>query len=249
MLELKNIHKQYGKLHVLKGIDLNVNDGEVVAIIGPSGSGKTTLLRCVNFLERADSGSLSLGDSAANLSHVTNRQIIEIRRKTGMVFQSFNLFRNRNVVDNITKGLVVARKWPRDKAESLALQLLEKVGLSEKRDAWPSRLSGGQQQRVGIARALALNPDILLFDEPTSALDPEMVGEVLAVIRKVAREGQTMIVVTHEMAFARDVADRVVFIDGGVIIEQGPSAEFFAHPKEERTRQFLKRFLVDDYAI
>lgn len=249
MVELKGIHKHFGKLHVLRGVDLAIKEGEVVAVIGPSGSGKTTLLRCINLLERAESGTLRIGELKADYAYLHKSEILALRRKTGMVFQSFNLFKNKTVLQNITEGLVTARKWPREKAEGLADALLEKVGLTDKRNAWPHQLSGGQQQRVGIARALALDPEILLFDEPTSALDPELVGEVLSVIRKVAQEGQTMIIVTHEMFFARDVADRVIFIDEGQIVEQGPPLEFFTAPKEERTRQFLKRILVDDYVI
>lgn len=249
MVEIKDIHKRFGKNQVLRGIDLSVHQGEVVAIIGPSGSGKTTLLRCINLLERADSGFLRVSDSSADLAHIRSSEILEIRKKTGMVFQSFNLFKNKTVLENITEGLIIARKWNRAEAQTHAQELLGKVGLRDKKDAWPHQLSGGQQQRVGIARALALNPEILLFDEPTSALDPEMVGEVLSVIRKVAQEGQTMIIVTHEMAFARDVADRVIFIDEGIIVEEGPALDFFVHPKAERTKQFLKRILVDDYAI
>ncbi|WP_094606754.1 L-cystine import ATP-binding protein TcyN [Sporomusa silvacetica DSM 10669] len=250
MIEIKGLHKSFGNHEVLKGIDLKVEKGEVVVILGPSGSGKTTLLRCLNFLEQPDDGEITVGNTRVNCNHVSKKEILEIRRNTAMVFQLYNLFKNKTALENIMEGLVVARKIPREEAEKTSRQILAKVGLSEKWDAYPSQLSGGQQQRVGIARALALNPEAILFDEPTSALDPELVGEVLGVMKKVAREGLTMIVVTHEISFARDIADRVIFIDGGVIVEQGPPAEILFHPREERTKQFLKRMLpVEDYTI
>jgi len=250
MIEIKGLHKSFGNHEVLKGIDLKVEKGEVVVILGPSGSGKTTLLRCLNFLEQPDNGEITVGNTRVNCNHVSKKEILEIRRNTAMVFQLYNLFKNKTALENIMEGLVVARKIPQEEAEKTSRQILAKVGLSEKWDAYPSQLSGGQQQRVGIARALALNPEAILFDEPTSALDPELVGEVLGVMKKVAREGLTMIVVTHEISFARDIADRVIFIDGGVIVEQGPPAEILFHPLEERTKQFLKRILpVEDYTI
>lgn len=250
MIEIKGLHKSFGRHEVLKGIDLKVEKGEVVVILGPSGSGKTTLLRCLNFLEQPDSGEITVGNTQVNCNHVTKKEILEIRRNTAMVFQLYNLFKNKTALENIMEGLVVARRVPREEAEKISRKILEKVGLAEKSDAYPSQLSGGQQQRVGIARALALNPEAILFDEPTSALDPELVGEVLGVMKKVAQEGLTMIVVTHEIAFARDIADRVIFIDGGVIVEQGPPAEILFRPREERTKQFLRRILpVEDYAI
>ncbi|HWR43910.1 amino acid ABC transporter ATP-binding protein [Sporomusa sp.] len=250
MIEIKGLHKSFGKHEVLKGIDLKVEKGEVVVILGPSGSGKTTLLRCLNFLEQPDNGEITVGNTRVNCNHVSKKEILEIRRNTAMVFQLYNLFKNKTALENIMEGLVVARKIPREEAEKTSRQILGKVGLADKWDAYPSQLSGGQQQRVGIARALALNPEAILFDEPTSALDPELVGEVLGVMKKVAQEGLTMIVVTHEISFARDIADRVIFIDGGVIVEQGPPAEILFHPREERTKQFLKRILpVDDYTI
>jgi len=250
MIEIKGLHKSFGNHEVLKGIDLKVEKGEVVVILGPSGSGKTTLLRCLNFLEQPDDGEITIGNTRVNCNHVSKKEILEIRRNTAMVFQLYNLFKNKTALENIMEGLVIARKIPREEAEKTSRQILAKVGLLEKWDAYPSQLSGGQQQRVGIARALALNPEAILFDEPTSALDPELVGEVLGVMKKVAREGLTMIVVTHEISFARDIADRVIFIDGGVIVEQGPPAEILFHPREERTKQFLKRILpVDDYTI
>lgn len=250
MIEIKGLHKSFGNHEVLKGIDLKVEKGEVVVILGPSGSGKTTLLRCLNFLEQPDDGEITVGNTRVKCNHVSKKEILEIRRNTAMVFQLYNLFKNKTALENIMEGLVVARKIPQEEAGKTSRQILAKVGLSEKWDAYPSQLSGGQQQRVGIARALALNPEAILFDEPTSALDPELVGEVLGVMKKVAREGLTMIVVTHEISFARDIADRVIFIDGGVIVEQGPPAEILFHPREERTKQFLKRILpVDDYTI
>lgn len=250
MIELKGLHKAFGKQEVLKGIDLKVEKGEVVVILGPSGSGKTTLLRCLNFLEQPDDGEIAIGSTRVHCNHVSRQEILAIRRSTAMVFQLYNLFKNKTALENIMEGLVIARKVPREQAEATSRQLLAKVGLADKGDAYPSQLSGGQQQRVGIARALALNPEVILFDEPTSALDPELVGEVLGVMKKVAQEGLTMIVVTHEISFARDIADRVIFIDGGIIVEQGPPADILFHPREERTKQFLKRILpVEDYAI
>lgn len=250
MIEVKDIYKSFGRHEVLKGIDLKVEKGEVVVILGPSGSGKTTLLRSLNFLEQADKGEIKIGNIQVNLRHVTQKQILGIRRKTAMVFQMYNLFKNKTALENIMEGLIIARKMPKEEALKISLYYLEKVGLKDRADAYPSQLSGGQQQRVGIARALALNPEVILFDEPTSALDPELVGEVLSVMRKVAKEGRTMIVVTHEIAFARDIASRVVFMDGGVIVEEGRPEEVLLKPKEERTKRFLKRILpAADYSI
>ena len=243
MIEVKNIHKKFEKTEVLKGVSLRVETGDVIVILGPSGSGKTTLLRCINFLERADSGELTVGDQTVNLKTASKKEILQIRRKTGFVFQNHNLFNNKNALENVMEGLVVARKVPKAEARERAMAALEKVGLSDRYDYYPSQLSGGQQQRVGIARAIALNPEIIMFDEPTSALDPELVGETLKIIRKIAEEGITMVVVTHEMSFASDVANKVVFMDGGVIVEEGAPGEIFSHPKEERTRQFLQRIL------
>lgn len=221
-----------------------------MVILGPSGSGKTTLLRCINFLEKADEGELIVGESHVNFKHASKKQILEIRRKTAMVFQSYNLFNNKTALENVTEGLIIARKTSKKQAEELAKKVLDKVGLSDKIDFYPSQLSGGQQQRVGIARALALNPDVILFDEPTSALDPELVGDVLSVMKKVAEEGITMIVVTHEMSFAYDIASKVVFMEGGVIVEEGTPREIFTNPREERTKQFLKRIVPEwSYSI
>ncbi|MEK4237200.1 amino acid ABC transporter ATP-binding protein [Paenibacillus sp. FSL H7-0714] len=250
MIKLAQISKSFGRNQVLNNIDLTVTKGEVVVILGPSGSGKTTLLRCVNYLERPSSGEIVIGDFKVNCKHARKKEIHQLRQKTAMVFQQYNLFRHKTALENVMEGLLIVKKLPKDEARKRSIALLEKVGLASKLDAYPSQLSGGQQQRVGIARALALEPEVILFDEPTSALDPELVGEVLAVIRKIAKEGITMIVVTHEMGFARDVANHVVFMDGGVIVEEGTPTELFNHPREERTKQFLKRITPEfNYSI
>ncbi|MEK4340832.1 amino acid ABC transporter ATP-binding protein [Brevibacillus sp. FSL L8-0710] len=241
MIQLQNIRKSYGSHEVLKGIDLTVNKGDVVVILGPSGSGKTTLLRCVNFLERPSDGQVTISGFTVDCKQPGKQNVLKLRRKTAMVFQHYNLFKHKTALENVMEGLVVAQKLPKEEAKQKSLDVLEKVGLSDKIHHYPSQLSGGQQQRVGIARALALNPEVILFDEPTSALDPELVGEVLAVIKKIAREGVTMIVVTHEMGFAREVANHIVFMDGGVIVEEGPPDKIFSNPKEERTKQFVRR--------
>lgn len=243
MIEINSIHKSFGKNEVLKGASIKVERGEVVVILGPSGSGKTTLLRCINFLEKADDGELTLADIKVNFKTAKKSEILKVRRKTAMVFQSYNLFQNKTAIQNVIEGLVIARKVPKNEAEEISKKLLDKVGLSGKYDYYPTQLSGGQQQRVGIARALALNPEVILFDEPTSALDPELVGEVLSVMKQVAKEGITMIVVTHEMSFARDIATKVIFMEGGVVVEEGTATEIFTNPKEERTKQFLKRIV------
>lgn len=243
LIELKGVCKSFGNHEVLKGIDLNVNKGEVVVILGPSGSGKTTFLRCINFLESADKGELTIDGVSIDMNKASKAEILSVRRKTAMVFQNYNLFKNKNALENIMEGLTVVKQIPKDEAMKIAEENLEKVGLSSRRSSYPSQLSGGQQQRVGIARALALNPEVILFDEPTSSLDPELVGEVLSVIKKVANEGRTMIIVTHEIAFAAEVADRVVFMDGGVIVEEGKPEEVLENPKQERTRKFLNRIL------
>ena len=240
LLEAKNIRKSFDGQDVLKGVDLQVDKGDVVAILGPSGSGKTTLLRCINFLERADGGTLTLDGETFDLPGIGKKDVARLRKKTAFVFQNYNLFRNKTALQNVTEGLIVGRRMPRARAVALGEQALQKVGLLDRRDAYPSQLSGGQQQRVAIARAIATSPAIIYFDEPTSALDPELTGEVLAVMRTLADEGMTMLVVTHEMGFARNVSDKVVFMEHGVVVEAGASAEFFAHPKEERTRAFLQ---------
>jgi glutamine transport system ATP-binding protein len=237
---MENLHKSFGDLEVLKGIDLRVEQGEVVCIVGPSGSGKSTMLRCINRLEELTSGKIivdgfDLSDAKTNIN--------EVRSEATMVFQQFNLFPHMTVLDNVTLGPIKVRKLGRKRAEELAQELLDKVGLSEKADAYPRQLSGGQQQRVAIARALALNPKVLLFDEPTSALDPELVGEVLEVMRKLAKEGMTMVVVTHEMGFAKEVADRCIFIDEGIIMEEAIPDDFFDRPKNPRLKDFLGKVL------
>ncbi|MDF3931715.1 L-cystine ABC transporter ATP-binding protein TcyN [Pseudomonas citronellolis] len=246
MIEVRKLTKQFRGQEVLKGIDLTVEAGEVVAIIGPSGSGKTTLLRCLNLLETPNGGTIRVGDIEIDASRPLKAQqglIRKLRQHVGFVFQNFNLFPHRTALENVIEGPVVVKKEARASAEQRARQLLAKVGLAGKEDAYPKRLSGGQQQRVAIARALAMQPDVILFDEPTSALDPELVGEVLATIRSLAQENRTMVIVTHEMSFARDVANRAIFIDKGVIVEQGDARALFANPREERTRQFLSKFL------
>lgn len=241
MLKLTNVHKSFDKVEVLKGITLNVEKGSVTAIIGPSGAGKTTLLRCINFLEKADSGFLDFDDIHIDLEKVSKKTMLEIRRKTAFVFQNYNLFANMTALENVMEGLVTARKVPKSEAKDRAMKALEKVGLKDRADFYPSSLSGGQQQRVGIARAIAVNPEVILFDEPTSALDPELTGEVLSVIKQLAAEGTTMIIVTHEMSFARDTANHIIFMDKGVIVEEGRPSEIFTSPKEVRTQQFLQR--------
>lgn len=242
MLEIKGLKKAFGSLEVLKGVDLKVKQGDVVAILGPSGSGKTTMLRCVNFLEHADGGSLIFDGKEYPFHNISKKDIAAIRQKTAFVFQNYNLFLNKTALHNVTEGLIIGRKMPKARAEEKARAALEKVGMLDRADYYPHQLSGGQQQRVAIARALALKPDILCFDEPTSALDPELTGEVLKVIRSLADQNMTMVIVTHEMAFARDVADQVIFMDSGVIVEQGDAKQVIENPQEERTRQFLSRF-------
>jgi L-cystine transport system ATP-binding protein len=249
-LRIDGIHKSFGKIAVLKGISMTVREGEVLVILGPSGSGKTTLLRCINILERADSGALSLGSTEVNLHTVSKKETLEIRRKTAFVFQNYNLFRHKTALENVMEGLVTARNVPEEKARERAAAALDRVGLRDKYDAYPLQLSGGQQQRVAIARAVVLNPELILFDEPTSALDPELVGETLQVIKDVAKDRITMIIVTHEISFAAEAADRIIFMDGGVIVEEGLPKEILLSPREERTREFLKRIRPEfDYAI
>lgn len=240
MIEVKNLEKSFGKNHVLRGINETINEGEVVCIIGPSGSGKSTFLRCLNLLEQPTSGEVILDGEKIN---APDRDIDKIREKLGMVFQNFNLFPHMSVLDNITMAPIKVKGQARGEAEAEARRLLDVVGLLDKAEAYQSSLSGGQKQRVAIARALAMKPEIMLFDEPTSALDPEMVGEVLAVMKQLAEDGMTMVIVTHEMGFAREVADRVLFIDGGVILEQGTPEEIFGNPQNERTQTFLSMVL------
>ena len=241
MLELRNIHKSFNGTEILKGVDLEVEKGDVVAILGPSGSGKTTLLRIANFLETADAGEMIFDGDAVNLPSVSRRDVAKIRLKTGFVFQSYNLVRNLTALENVTEGLRVVRGMSREEADKVGRDALAEVGMLDRADYYPSALSGGQQQRVGIARAIAANPEVIYLDEPTSALDPELVGEVLAVIRKLAQEGRTMVLVTHELNFARHVASKVVLMADGVVVEQNTPAEFFDNPKEDRTKQFLRK--------
>ena len=259
MLEIRNVQKTFrtyakpglfhrpgarkviSELPVLRGVDLTVEKGDVVAILGPSGSGKTTLLRCLNFLETADAGQLVFDGESFDLAHASRTDIARLRKKTAFVFQNYNLFRNKTALQNVTEGLIVARKLPKEQADAIGMKMLAKVGLADRADYYPRQLSGGQQQRVAIARALAADPEIIYFDEPTSALDPELTGEVLSVMRQLAEEGMTMLVVTHEMGFARNVSSKTVFMENGVVVEQAPSQQFFASPKEERTRAFLRR--------
>lgn len=250
MLELKGIHKSFGDNEILKGIDVTVEKGDVVVILGPSGSGKTTLLRCINFLERADRGTIKLDGTQIDCRTAHKKEIHWIRQRVSFVFQNYNLFKNKTALENVTEGLIVAQKIPQERANAIGKELLDKVGLSDKYQSYSCQLSGGQQQRVAIARAMAASPDIILFDEPTSALDPELVGEVLDVIKRLAKEGVTMVVVTHEMNFARDVAKKVIFMDCGMVVEIGEPREFFRAPKEVRTQQFLKRFMTEpEYSI
>ncbi len=240
MLELRNIQKSFGQLPVLRDVSLSVEPGDVIAILGPSGSGKTTLLRCLNFLEKADGGQLTFDGETYDLARVSKRNIAAIRQKTAFVFQSYNLFLNKTALQNVTEGLIIGRKMPKEQAMELGRKALDKVGLSDRYDYYPSQLSGGQQQRVAIARAIVTDPEIIYFDEPTSALDPELTGEVLAVMRDLAREGRTMLVVTHEVGFARNVSNKVIFMEDGVIVEEGSSRQVFTDPRHPRTRAFLQ---------
>jgi len=240
VIYVKDLYKSFGKNEVLKGIDEHITKGEVVVVIGPSGSGKSTFLRCLNLLEMPTSGKITFEDKDITAKS-TNIDVM--REKMGMVFQQFNLFPHKTVCENICLAPIKVKKLSKVDAKERAMTLLEKVGLVEKIDAYPASLSGGQKQRIAIARALAMQPDVMLFDEPTSALDPEMVGEVLSVMKDLAKEGMTMVVVTHEMGFAKEVADRVIFMDGGKIVEEGTPEEFFTAPKEKRTKEFLKKII------
>ena len=240
MIKIKDLKKKYGELEVLKGISTEIKEGEVISIIGPSGSGKSTFLRCINRLEEPTSGEIKINNKNI-LEHKVD--INKIREEVGMVFQHFNLYPHKTVLENITLGPIRLKKMPKAEAEKLAIELLEKVGLADKKDVYPNKLSGGQKQRVAIARALAMNPKVILFDEPTSALDPEMIGEVLEVMKELANAGMTMIVVTHEMGFARNVANRVFFMDGGYILEDAKPQDLFDNPKTERAREFLEKVL------
>lgn len=241
MIEVKNLYKRYGDLEVLKGISTKIDEKEVVSIIGPSGSGKSTFLRCLNLLESVTSGEIIIGGISLTDK---NTDINKIRSEVGMVFQQFNLFPHMTVMENITLAPMMVKKWGKEKAEFLAIDLLKKVGLADKANFYPEKLSGGQKQRVAIARSLAMQPKVMLFDEPTSALDPELVGEVLEVMKELAHEGMTMVIVTHEMNFAREVCDRVLFFHEGIIMEEGPPEVIFTNPKNERTKTFLNKVLV-----
>ena len=243
MLEIRDVRKRFENTDVLKGIDLDVAKGDVVAILGPSGSGKTTFLRCLNFLERADHGTLSFDGVFVDMPTAARQTIHALRKKTAFVFQNYNLFQNKTVLQNVTLGLTAGSHMNRAEAYGIAVEALKRVGMADKLSSYPAQLSGGQQQRVAIARGLASSPEIIYFDEPTSALDPELIGEVLAVMRRLAEEGMTMLVVTHEMEFARNVSSRVLFMEGGCVVESGPTAEFFRHPKTQRSRDFIRSLL------
>ena len=244
MIDIKQVHKSFGNREILKGIDLHVPTGSVTVILGPSGSGKTTFLRTLNFLEKADAGTMQLNDISVDLHKASNKEILNVRRNTSMVFQSYNLFSNKTVIENIMEGLVTVKKIKKAQAREIAQRFLKEVGMEGYDDYYPVQLSGGQQQRIGIARALAMDPEVILFDEPTSALDPELVGEVLAVIRKIAKELKvTMIIVTHEMNFAREVSDRIIFMADGIIQEEGEPEQLFTNPQSPRTKAFLENML------
>jgi L-cystine transport system ATP-binding protein len=246
LIQVEGLHKWFGMLHVLKGVSFSVQPKEVVVLIGRSGSGKSTLLRCLNFLEEPSSGAITVGDVSVLTApgvRLDQRKVLAVRLQMGMVFQEFNLFPHMTALGNVIEGLLIVKRMPRDQATALGEKYLEKVGLKEKRDVHPIRLSGGQKQRVAIARALAMEPKVMLFDEPTSALDPELIGEVLDVMKQLALEGTTMMVVTHEMGFANDVADRILYIDQGIIVEDGTPEQIFKDPRDERTRIFLKPLL------
>ncbi|QMV16068.1 amino acid ABC transporter ATP-binding protein [Vibrio spartinae] len=245
MIKLTNIHKRFGESEVLKGIDLDINQGEIIVIIGSSGTGKSTLLRCVNFLESADQGAITIGDVSVDSTNPNKNDVLTLRRKTGFVFQNYALFAHLTAKQNIAEGLITVRGWKKDQAYERAQQILNDIGLGDKSDQYPASLSGGQQQRVGIGRAMAQEPELLLFDEPTSALDPELVGEVLSLMKKLARVHQTMLVVTHEMQFAKEVADRVIFMAEGKIVEQGSPQDIFDNPQDIRLKKFLNQVGIE----
>lgn len=241
MVLCKDIYKSFGDVNVLNGVDLSVKKGEVVAILGPSGSGKTTLLRCINFLEKADSGVVTINGYSVSSKEAKKKEILELRKKTAMVFQNYNLFKNKTIIENVMAGMRIVQKKDKKESYEKCKEMLKRVGLEERMNYYPVQMSGGQQQRAGIARALVLEPDVILFDEPTSALDPELVGEVLETMKDIAKTGITMIVVTHEISFAHNVASKVIFMDGGVVVEEGTPKEVIDNPKQERTRQFLNK--------
>lgn len=242
MIKVQNLHKSFNNQLVLQGIDLEINNGEIVVVIGPSGTGKSTFLRCLNYLEAPDKGVITIGDITIDSESATKKQIHELRKNTSMVFQNYNLFKNKTVLENVMEALLVVKRIPKNEAKRISEELLIQVGLIDKVNNYPSQLSGGQQQRVGIARAMALKPEVILFDEPTSALDPEWVGEVLDVIKNLAGKHLTMIIVTHEMSFAKEIADKVVFMDGGKVVECGTPEEIFEKSTSERVNQFLSKF-------
>lgn len=243
MIKIEGLKKKFNNIEVLKNINLNVKTGEVVVILGPSGSGKSTFLRCLNYLESPDEGKITIGDISLDTNKINKKQIHLLRKQSAMVFQHYNLFNNKTVLENVTEALIVVKKIDKTKASELALDALRKVGMENKKDVYPNTLSGGQKQRVSIARAMAINPNVILFDEPTSALDPELVDEVLLVIKNLAKEHRTMIIVTHEMSFAKDVGDRIIFMSDGLVVEEGTPNEIFNNPKNDRTKQFLKRYI------
>lgn len=240
MIEVKNLRKSFGEVRVLKGVGLTIEKGDVISIIGPSGSGKTTLLRCMNFLESADSGEMVFDGQIFDMSRMHRKDVLNIRKKTAFVFQNYNLFFNKTALENVTEGLVIGRGMAKDKAMEIGRRLLNRVGLAERETYYPSELSGGQQQRVAIARALAVEPEIIYFDEPTSALDPELTQGILSLMRELADDGMTMLVVTHEMGFAKNVSNKVCFMDQGQMVEMGPAKEFFNSPKDPRSKAFLR---------
>ncbi|MCT8468695.1 amino acid ABC transporter ATP-binding protein [Chromohalobacter canadensis] len=246
MIALNGITKRFGTHTVFENIDLELAQGEIIVVIGPSGTGKSTLLRCINYLEAPDAGRLTVGDLSLDAENATRREILALRRRTAFVFQNYALFANKTALDNICEGMIVVDGLPKVQAHARGREILERIGLADKADAYPASLSGGQQQRVGIGRAMAAKAEVILFDEPTSALDPEWVDEVLALMKQLALERQTMIVVSHEMQFAREVADRVLFMDDGHIIEQAPPSELFTNPQDERTQRFLRKVLANN---
>ena len=249
MIKVENLKLSFGKNEVLKGINFKIERGQVISIIGPSGSGKSTFLRSLNFLETASSGTITFGNETFDLSKINKKDINRLRKNTTMVFQNYNLFKNKTALENVIEGLLIVKKMNRNEATGIGLKMLEKVGLKDKAEFYPNQLSGGQQQRVGIARAVAMSPEVILLDEPTSALDPELIGEVLKVIKDMVKENMTMIIVTHEMQFAREVSDYIVFMDGGTIIEEGKPEEIFINSKNQRLQNFLKRYSESETEI
>jgi putative amino-acid transport system ATP-binding protein len=245
MIRIRNLSKRFNNTLVLDGIDLDIEDGERIVLIGPSGTGKSTLLRCLNFLETPDEGEVTIGELTVNVRTARKESILALRRKTAFVFQNYALFANKTARENITEGLITVRGWPQERAVARANEILENIGMPEKGDAYPASLSGGQQQRIGIGRAMALDAQLMLFDEPTSALDPEWIDEILQLMKRIADARQTMLIVTHEMQFAQDIADRVIFMDGGRIVEQGAPETIFTEPNDARTRSFLRKVLLN----